>query len=550
MRSPRASQTKHVAASTPLDYSHRQGDCKMKLLKTILLWVLSLGAVLAAVGLIAGAVGAQMQSVAGFARLEWIVFSAVIGFGALPALLFAFAANPWLSQRIRPLAATRNRWIAAGLGIGVGVATIAGIFFTGQNALDRSAQRRMEIEQLAMEVLRKEELKSFAAAWLEEIPASVWSGATTIQFQALGSGPFVARPDGAPIIEIGAAQSDFLSLVGVGIGMCAPLLPSIPSEDPEFDQHIANIIEAINVSEDAKVRIAYAEALRFCSGTFQGDPIRGAQIMQEVADTGDPIAQALMGLRFRDGSGVAQDAAQAVRLFQSSAQSGNMLGQALLAAATETGLGGLTGGIAAALPLYQAAAGQGQLDAILRLAEANAAGLGTPGNNDEAARLYVQACPLMDSFRCLETAVALNEGDGRQRNRMVARALFAHLCETDPIADSCHRAAHMLETAVGGPSDQTRARAFYEKSCSSGEPASCTNLANMQIEGRGGPLDVQAGISTFRSACEAGNGLSCHNLAVQYQDGVGVTQDRARRDELLARACDLGYRRSCAVVRP
>jgi len=110
----------------------------MKFLRAFLLWILSLGAFLAALGLFVGAIVAQTQNIAASGRLQWILFSAVVALGGFAALTFASASNPWLSQRFGFLKSNRARWTFSITAILVGAVALVGIFFSGLHALQAS----------------------------------------------------------------------------------------------------------------------------------------------------------------------------------------------------------------------------------------------------------------------------------------------------------------------------------------------------------------------------------------------------------------------------
>ena len=85
---------------------------------------------------------------------------------------------------------------------------------------------------------------------------------------------------------------------------------------------------AVGVIVGVVVRAALGAALKTKSET--GSPEESFDQIRSRADGGDPVAQDNLGTTYRDGRGVAQDDAEAVRWFRRAVKQRNPLGQVSL----------------------------------------------------------------------------------------------------------------------------------------------------------------------------------------------------------------------------
>ncbi len=516
----------------------------MKIVTLILLWLLSLGALAVALALFASSYFAQGQSVAAFARTEWIWFSVILVAGGLCALVFALAANPVSSQVIGPFKSNRARWTTSIGAIVGGAAALGGIFLVGQHALNTSSKNRAEVEELARQTAERLLMEEEAANYISVLPATVWTGADTLERLFMSRSPIAPPGDGS------MSEDAVLNMMfGETTSLCLPVpwVGGVDESGTEAGAKIGRLQQAVEASEDPKVRLAFSEALRLCDRMNVADPERSATIMRELAGAGDPLAQALMGQRLRDGIGVEANPAEAVRLFNLSADAGNPLGQLLLGGAHRDGIGGLAPSADEAARLFSAAAEQGQVDALLLLADAHASGNGAARDLDESARLYLQACASLGQSSCETLSDQLYDGDGRTKNPVALRAISQKLCDDDAglFAAHCHDAGLMQTDGEGGPRDLPKARQSYTLGCENGFAGSCTNLALMLQDGSGGPVDYAKSRSLLEAGCQNARGIDCHNIGVTYEHGFGVTVNRDRASEYYRKACELGYDSAC-----
>lgn len=118
-----------------------------------------------------------------------------------------------------------------------------------------------------------------------------------------------------------------------------------------------------------------------------GDRTEAARVLRRVAEQGSVDAMTSLGLCYRDGVGVQQDAKEALRLLQIATDKGSALAQARLGECYADGIG-VEQNSKEAMRLFRAAASRGNAQGQLHLAAAYASGKIVPEDRVEAARLY------------------------------------------------------------------------------------------------------------------------------------------------------------------
>ena len=128
-----------------------------------------------------------------------------------------------------------------------------------------------------------------------------------------------------------------------------------------------------------------------CSGD-DGVPLGVAadNIVYKMARQGDAEAQFALGLKYETGSGVAVDAAEAVRWYRKAAEQGDPPAQAAMGELYARGFG-VPQDYAIAADWYRKAAAQGNTTAQFKLGNLYENGLGVPQDYQVAARWYTRA---------------------------------------------------------------------------------------------------------------------------------------------------------------
>jgi uncharacterized protein len=148
---------------------------------------------------------------------------------------------------------------------------------------------------------------------------------------------------------------------------------------------------------------------------------------RKAADKGSTSAMVELGVLYATGSGLAQDEAQARRLFERAAEAGNPRGV--------TNLAGLSGGGAAADPVR--------------------------------ARALLAKTALTNAETQYQLGMMMAEGTGGPKDEVAARALFEKAAAQNH-PGALERMGAFAQSGVGGPQDSSAAKAYYEKAVSLG----------------------------------------------------------------------------------
>ena len=216
----------------------------------------------------------------------------------------------------------------------------------------------------------------------------------------------------------------------------------------------------------------------------------------------DARANCYLGLMYRDGHGVPQDSAKAVKLLLQAANRGYAPAQYYLGAVYSSGQG-VPRDYDISLNLYRAAAEQGNADAQ------NALGL-MYRDGEGVAQDFAQA---MDWFR-----KAAEQGE--------AQAQF--------------NLGQMYESGQGVSQDSIQAMAWFRKAAEHGSANAELIVGIMYRTGRGVAQDDVQAVEWLRKAAEQGSAQAEYYLGTMYGNGQGVAQDLSASEEWYLKAADQG----------
>jgi uncharacterized protein (TIGR03382 family) len=204
-----------------------------------------------------------------------------------------------------------------------------------------------------------------------------------------------------------------------------------------------------------------------------------------------------LGLAYRDGNGVAVDAAAAARAFA-------------------TGCDGASGAACFAL-------GQLYRDGALGV-----------GERDRALDYFDRSCQRYDNpDGCHAAGAILAARDDADPARLTALAERA--CQLSTAA--CDLAAFLYATGKGGATDETRATNAYVTACQAGNATACSAAAARIAHGAGVPADGPLAVRIWERACETGSGTDCYQAALAHQGGELVPAAPTRALALFELGC-------------
>jgi TPR repeat protein len=200
-------------------------------------------------------------------------------------------------------------------------------------------------------------------------------------------------------------------------------------------------------------------------------------------------AQNRLGYMYYAGQGVAQDYAEAARLYGLAAEQGHAASQFDLGTMFENGEG-VAQNDAEAVRLYGLAAAQGHANAQNSLGYMYYAGEGVAQNDAEAVRLY---------------GLAAAQGH--------ANAQF--------------NLGFMFDKGRGVAQDYAEAARLYGLAAEKGHADAQYNLGNMYHEGEGVAQNYAEAARLYGLAAEKGHADAQYNLGNMYHEGKGVAQNYA-----------------------
>jgi len=167
-----------------------------------------------------------------------------------------------------------------------------------------------------------------------------------------------------------------------------------------------------------------------------------------AANAGNPVAEAIIGLKFLDGQGIAADPVQAAKWLEKAADAGQAVAQYRLGTMYERGQG-VAANPALAAKWYQAAANLGNRKAMHNLAVSFAEGSTGKKDMAESARWFSKAAQLGLSDSQFNLAVLYERGDGVPQSLVEAFKWYS-IAAASGDAESKTRLA-VLQTQLSEP---------------------------------------------------------------------------------------------------
>jgi TPR repeat protein len=302
-----------------------------------------------------------------------------------------------------------------------------------------------------------------------------------------------------------------------------------------------------------------------------------------------------LGLAYRDGKGVAANAAVAVGFFKKGCEGGSAWSCGLAGEAHEYGRG-VEKDVRAAFQLFEKACGKNGWNywACGQFGRLHEEGKGTPKNASAAYAAYSKGCAGKawaagqdgNAWSCLQMARCLQKGIGvGAADAKAALPIYTNLCATeasacDALGDlyekgapgvkkdaasavrywnqacdrggtwACVNLGRLYQTGskdLGVRPDLASTARYYQRACDAGWAEQCVILARMHLRGEGIARDVQKAVTILHERCDKQHGSSCRILGELYAKGEEVSRDAQKSATLLDRACS-GSRFECANV--
>ncbi|TYT73784.1 SEL1-like repeat protein [Desulfobotulus mexicanus] len=204
------------------------------------------------------------------------------------------------------------------------------------------------------------------------------------------------------------------------------------------------------------------------------------------AEQGEADARYRLGELYKEGRGVAQDDAEAVKWFGLAAEQGHAGAQNALGVMYDHGRG-VEKDYEEALKWYRKAADQGYVRAQNNLGFSYTRGRGVEKDDKEAVKWYRKAA---------------DQGHARAQRNL----------------------GWMYANGRGVEKDDKVAVEWYRKAADQGNAVAQSNLGWMYATGRGVEKDDKEAVKWYRKAADQGNAVAQSNLGFSYLNGSGVKQ--------------------------
>lgn len=258
--------------------------------------------------------------------------------------------------------------------------------------------------------------------------------------------------------------------------------------------------------------------------------------LRTKAEKGDAKAQLSLGLVYAEGTGVAQNDAEAVKWFRKAAELGNAVAQVYLGIEYANGKGGkghVAKNMAEALKWLRKAAEQGYVIAQLRLGEIFDEGQGVTKDPTEAVKWWTRAAEQGDgdAIRALAFHWSLESLDEKRSEKVspkdLAEAvrLFRIVAEKgDGYAQNW--LAEAYSKGLGAVKDESIAVQWWEKAATNGVIFAQNKLAEAYLTGRGEQKNRAKALEWHRAANEQVMGEYPVSLGFDY-----FSKSRAEQDQ-------------------
>jgi hypothetical protein len=270
------------------------------------------------------------------------------------------------------------------------------------------------------------------------------------------------------------------------------------------------------------------------------DKKRAFELASAGAELGCAHSKGVLGRCHVGGHGVPEDAARGLALGRESEAAGSCFGQYVVGVCYDFGCGGVAQDDAEAVRLYRLAAAQGLAEAQRNLGNMFENGEGVAQDYAEAVRLYRLAAEQghAEAQKCLGNM--FDNGEGVAQDYAEAARLY-RLAAEQGHAEAQKCLGNMFDNGEGVAQDYAEAARLYRLAAEQGLAGAQYLLGNMFYNGEGVAQDYAEAVRLYRLAAEQGlAGAQC-NLGNMFDNGEGVAQDSAEAARLYRLAAEQGH---------
>jgi TPR repeat protein len=177
-----------------------------------------------------------------------------------------------------------------------------------------------------------------------------------------------------------------------------------------------------------------------------------------------------------------------------------------------------------AVILFRTAAEKGNIAAQHALGIAYLTGLGIKKNADEAVKWLQPAADAGHPDAMFKLASLYAQGGDLPRNEQKASALARSAAERGH-AEAQYNLATLYAAGRGVEKDMKEAAKWFQKAAESGHPTAQSNLGVLYATGGGVEKSADEALKWWQKAAEQGQPSAQFNLAHLYREGKGVSKD-------------------------
>ena len=284
-----------------------------------------------------------------------------------------------------------------------------------------------------------------------------------------------------------------------------------------------------------------------------------SQIFNDIkflAESGDALAQGIIGWMYDTGHGVEKDETKAVEWYRKAAEQGYAYAQNNLGTMYLNGKG-VTQDYAEALKWYHKSAEQGYVRAQCNLGYMYRNGKGVTQDYAEAVEWYRKAAEQGYAYAQNSLGGMCWEGEGVARNRPEAVEWYRKAAEQG-YTDAQYRLGSIYYNGSYGISfgsdssiehDYTKAVKWLKKAAEQGYAKAQDELGKMYQFGNGVAQDYEEAIKWYRKAAEQGYISGQYHLGIMYENGYGVAKDKSMAIEWYRKAAKQGNIHAKAILK-
>ena len=259
------------------------------------------------------------------------------------------------------------------------------------------------------------------------------------------------------------------------------------------------------------------------------------ETVKPLTESGDRLAQHVLGLMYSEGWGVTADQAEAIKWFRLSAEQGDADSQFLLGETYYAG-NGVRRDYAEAMKWFRLAATQGVAGAQFRLGYALQNGQGVSRNYEEAVKWYRLAAAQGVGAAQNNLGVMYGRGQGVPRNDVYAYMWFLVGAAAEGAKEDRARMNKNQFSGLG-TEQLSRAQAMAAR-CLETKYQECGDVM----------LSQSASFDSLKSSAEGGNAEAQFQLALALTNGLVVTKDEVEAATWYQKAADQGHKNAQFIV--